>query len=101
MAMRVRKHVPSQTTGVVSELLHPTSRLVQPITGLPLQRNKAIVGDNAFAHERHLSTRCDQESETYEIMTPASVGVPATEMVLGKHSRPGAASVRVGLRVGQ
>ena len=52
MAMRVRKDMfPTQSTGIVSELLYPTSRLVQSITGLPLQRNKAVVGDNAFAHE--------------------------------------------------
>ena len=88
MAMRVRKDMfPSVTTGIASEHLYSASRLVQSITGLPLQRNKAIVGENAFAHESGIHQHgVLKNPECYEIMTPQSVGVPATNMVLGKHS---------------
>jgi len=100
MAMRVRKDMfmgernapgsdkPGRLhTGVVSEHLYGASRLVQAITGLPLQRNKAIVGDNAFAHESGIHQHgMIKNPETYEIMTPKSVGVPVTNLVLGKHS---------------
>ena len=88
MAMRVRKdqfgHV---YTDVNAENLYRTSRMVQSVTGLPLQRNKAIVGDNAFAHESGIHQHgVIKNPETYEIMTPKSVGVPTNNMVLGKHS---------------
>ncbi len=88
MAMRVRKdQFPGISTGIVSQHLYGASRLVQSITGLPLQRNKAIVGDNAFAHESGIHQHGMMKNpETYEIMTPKSVGVPDTNMVLGKHS---------------
>jgi 2-isopropylmalate synthase len=88
MAMRVRKDMfPVEHTGIVSEQLFTSSRLVQSITGLPLQRNKAIVGDNAFAHESGIHQHGVMANpECYEIMTPQSVGVPTTNMVLGKHS---------------
>jgi 2-isopropylmalate synthase len=88
MAMRVRKdQFPGITTGIVSQHLYGASRLVQSTTGLPLQRNKAIVGDNAFAHESGIHQHGMMKNpETYEIMTPKSVGVPDTNMVLGKHS---------------
>ena len=88
MAMRVRKDIfPGLTTGITSQHLYGASRLVQSITGLPLQRNKAIVGDNAFAHESGIHQHgMLKHASTYEIMTPQSVGVPLTNMVLGKHS---------------
>ncbi len=88
MAMRVRKDLFAQMrTGIISEHLYGASRLVQSITGLPLQRNKAIVGDNAFAHESGIHQHgMIKNASTYEIMTPASVGVPDSNMVLGKHS---------------
>jgi 2-isopropylmalate synthase len=88
MGMRVRKDMfPGITTGIHSERLYPASRLVQSITGLPLQRNKAIVGENAFAHESGIHQHGVMKNpECYEIMTPKSVGVPDTNMVLGKHS---------------
>ncbi|MFW5846260.1 MAG: alpha-isopropylmalate synthase regulatory domain-containing protein, partial [Planctomycetota bacterium] len=88
MAMRVRKDMfPVEHCGVVAEHLYSTSRLVQSITGLPLQRNKAVVGDNAFAHESGIHQHgVLANPECYEIMTPQSVGVPTTNMVLGKHS---------------
>ncbi len=88
MAMRVRKDMFGDLhTNINSEHLYSASRLVQTITGLPLQRNKAIVGDNAFAHESGIHQHgVLKNPECYEIMTPQSVGVPATNMVLGKHS---------------
>ncbi|MCK6488940.1 MAG: 2-isopropylmalate synthase [Planctomycetes bacterium] len=88
MAMRVRKdQFPGITTGVASDRMYGASRLVQSITGLPLQRNKAVVGDNAFAHESGIHQHgVIKNPECYEIMTPQSVGFPATTMVLGKHS---------------
>lgn len=88
MAMRVRKDLfQNIRTGIVSEHLFATSRLLQSVTGLPLARNKAIVGDNAFAHESGIhQDGMIKNPECYEIMTPASVGVPATNMVMGKHS---------------
>jgi 2-isopropylmalate synthase len=103
MAMRVRKdQFPGRTAGsrlwtaVDSSKLFGASRLVQGITGLPLARNKAVVGDNAFAHESGIHQHgVIKNPETYEIMTPASVGVPATNMVLGKHSGRAALAKRL------
>ncbi|HAT11578.1 MAG TPA: 2-isopropylmalate synthase [Planctomycetes bacterium] len=88
MAMRVRKdQFPGITTGIEASRLYAASRLVQSVTGLPLQRNKAIVGDNAFAHESGIHQHgVLKNPECYEIMTPQSVGVPDTNFVLGKHS---------------
>ena len=97
MAMRVRKdQFPGVTTGIEATKLFGASRLVQSITGLPLQRNKAIVGDNAFAHESGIHQHgMLKNPETYEIMTPASVGVPMTNLVLGKHSGKAAVEKRL------
>ncbi len=88
MAMRVRKDMfGGITTGIASAHLYGASRLVQSITGLMVQRNKAIVGDNAFAHESGIHQHGMMKNpECYEIMTPKSVGVPETNLVLGKHS---------------
>src|SRR5690606_28957314 len=67
--------------------LVPTSRLVSRVTGLQVQRNKAIVGRNAFAHEAGIhQDGMLKEPSTYEIMRPADVGFAATDLVLGKHS---------------
>ena len=97
MAMRVRKdQFPGVVTGIDSTKLYGASRLVQSVTGLPLQRNKAIVGDNAFAHESGIHQHgMLKNRETYEIMTPASVGVPMTNLVLGKHSGKAAVENRL------
>ena len=88
MAMRVRQdQFADRFCGIQSELLYPTSRLVQSVTGLPIQRNKAIVGDNAFAHESGIhQDGVLKHPETYEIMTPAAIGRSTNDMVLGKHS---------------
>src|SRR5262249_35162208 len=64
-----------------------TSRLVSHVTGLVVQRNKAIVGQNAFSHEAGIhQDGMLKERSTYEIMDPMDVGLPQTELVLGKHS---------------
>jgi len=106
MAMRVRKdQFGDLATGIVAEHLFPTSRLVVSVTGLPLQRNKAVVGDNAFAHESGIHQHGVMSNpETYEIMTPQSVGVPTNTMVLGKHSGRAALKERLetlGLEFGE
>jgi len=87
MALRTRTDYYGLDTRVRSERLYPTSRLLSTLTGLSVQRNKAIVGRNAFAHESGIhQDGMLKERSTYEIMTPESVGVPRTDLVLGKHS---------------
>ncbi len=87
MALRTRHDLFGLKTGIKTELLYPTSRLVSSITGIPVQPNKAIVGANAFAHEAGIhQDGLLKKKITYEIMTPESVGVPRTSLVLGKHS---------------
>lgn len=87
MALRVRQDYFHADTKVISERLVPTSRLVSNITGLQVQRNKAIVGRNAFAHEAGIhQDGMLKEARTYEIMRPQDVGFAATDLVLGKHS---------------
>ncbi|MBN1844961.1 MAG: 2-isopropylmalate synthase [Sedimentisphaerales bacterium] len=87
MAMKVRKDLAKVDTAIVTRELYPTSRLVSRLMGIPVQPNKAIVGANAFAHESgiHVDGLLKDRS-TYEIMTPESVGVPGSRMVLGRHS---------------
>jgi 2-isopropylmalate synthase len=69
--------------------------LVSQITGMPIPRNKAIVGENAFAHEAGIHQHgVINNPLCYEIMTPESVGVPANSLVLGKHSGRHALSLR-------
>ncbi len=64
-----------------------SSRLLSSITGVKVQPNKAIVGENAFAHESGIHQHgMLANAETYEIMTPASIGLAENKMVLGKHS---------------
>src|SRR5205814_6811940 len=68
-------------------LLYPLSRKVSHVTGLQVQRNKAIVGQNAFAHEAGIhQDGMLKHAATYEIMRPEDVGISRTELVLGKHS---------------
>jgi len=87
MAMRVRPDRYSYETGVVSEQLYPASQMLSEITGIPVQPNKAIIGRNAFAHEAGIHQDGMLKNPlTYEIMTPRSVGVPDSRLVLGKHS---------------
>jgi 2-isopropylmalate synthase len=87
MALRTRADYYGLTTGIKTERLYPASRMVSTITGLAVQRNKAIVGRNAFAHESGIhQDGMLKERSTYEIMRPQDVGVPQTDLVLGKHS---------------
>ena len=87
MALRTRHDLFNLRTGIKTELLYPTSRLVSSVTGMPVQPNKAIVGANAFAHEAGIhQDGLLKKKITYEIMTPESVGVPKSSLVLGKHS---------------
>ena len=75
------------TTNIKTERLYPVSRMVSTITGMTVQRNKAIVGRNAFAHESGIhQDGMLKERSTYEIMRPEEVGVSKTDLVLGKHS---------------
>ena len=74
-------------TAIRTGLLYPTSRLVSRVTGLAVARNKAIVGENAFAHESGVhADGVLKERTTYEIMDPKSVGLAKSKLVLGKHS---------------
>ena len=74
----------------------PTSRLVANVTGIKVQRNKAIVGQNAFAHEAGIhQDGMLKERTTYEIMRPEDVGFATTELVLGKHSGRAALASRI------
>lgn len=87
MALEVRGDALPYTTGVETTELYRTSRLLARLTGIHPQPNKAVVGKNAFAHEAGIhQDGIIKERTTYEIMTPAMVGVPETQLVLGKHS---------------
>jgi len=87
MALKTRKDFFGFETGIKTEYIHQTSRLLTQITGIPVQPNKAIVGANAFAHESGIhQDGLIKEKTTYEIMTPKSVGISETLFVLGKHS---------------
>src|SRR5690242_4424210 len=87
MALRTRNDFYNADTNIVTNRLVPTSRLVSNITGIQVQRNKAIVGRNAFAHEAGIhQDGMLKERSTYEIMRPEDVGLSKTDLVLGKHS---------------
>jgi 2-isopropylmalate synthase len=87
MAVRTRADYFGLQTTINSRRLCPTSRLVAHVTGIQVQRNKAIVGQNAFAHEAGIhQDGMLKERTTYEIMQPEDVGLARTELVLGKHS---------------
>jgi 2-isopropylmalate synthase len=87
MALKTRQDFYHLHTGINTRLIVPTSRKLCMVTGTQVQRNKAIVGQNAFAHEAgiHQDGMLKNRS-TYEIMKPEDVGIPATDLVLGKHS---------------
>jgi 2-isopropylmalate synthase len=87
MAMRVRNDVLPYWTGIDATMLTRASKLVSAATSFPVQYNKAIVGRNAFAHESGIhQDGMLKHTQTYEIMTPDSVGVKQTSLVMGKHS---------------
>src|SRR3982750_263033 len=87
MALKTRSDHYKVTSRIDSTKLYPASRMVSTFTGLLVQRNKAIVGENAFAHEAGIhQDGMLKYRETYEIMDPATVGIPQSSLVLGKHS---------------
>src|SRR6201997_5188138 len=86
-AVRVRPDRFAYETGIVGEQIFAASQMLSEITGVPVQPNKAIIGRNAFAHEAGIHQDGVLKNPlTYEIMTPQSVGVPDSKLVLGKHS---------------
>ncbi len=87
MALKTRGDVFPFETGIESTMLNRASKLVSAATSFPVQFNKAIVGRNAFAHESGIhQDGMLKNTQTYEIMTPESVGVSKTSLVMGKHS---------------
>src|SRR5690606_31577761 len=87
MALRTRHDRMPFTTGIKTEVITKASRMVSAITGFPVQPNKAIVGANAFAHESGIhQDGMLKHAGTYEIMTPESVGLNRSTLVMGKHS---------------
>jgi len=87
MTLRTRHDVYHADTKINTRRLVPTSRMVAGITGIHVQRNKAIVGANAFAHEAGIhQDGFLKERTTYEIMRPEDVGFAMSDLVLGKHS---------------
>jgi 2-isopropylmalate synthase len=87
MALRVRGEYFGVGTRIDTRRLVPTSRLLSRITGMSVQRNKAIVGQNAFAHEAGIHQHgMLKHRGTYEIMRPEDVGWAQSQMVLGRHS---------------
>ncbi|PYX88114.1 MAG: 2-isopropylmalate synthase [Acidobacteria bacterium] len=96
MLMRVRPERYPYETGIKTEQLYPTSQLLTEATNVTVQPNKAIIGRNAFAHEAGIHQDGVLKNPlTYEIMTPQSVGVPDSRLVLGKHSGRHALGLRI------
>jgi 2-isopropylmalate synthase len=87
MALKTRIGFFGLTTAIDSRRLYPVSRLLSSITGMPIPRNKAVVGENAFAHESGIHQHgMLRHHSTYEIMRPEDVGLSRSNLVLGKHS---------------
>ena len=87
MALKTRAAFFNVATGIHTNRLYPTSRLVSSITGMPIPRNKAVVGENAFAHESGIHQHgMLKHYSTYEILRPEDVGLSRSHLVLGKHS---------------
>jgi 2-isopropylmalate synthase len=87
MALRTRHDYMPFVNNINTELITRASHMVSTITGFPVQPNKAIVGANAFAHESGIhQDGVLKNAQTYEIMTPESVGLRKSNLVMGKHS---------------
>jgi 2-isopropylmalate synthase len=87
MAIKTRAALFQVSTGIKTKEIYKTSRLLTRITGVGVQPNKAIVGKNAFAHEAGIhQDGMLKDARTYEIMTPESIGLTQSDLVLGKHS---------------
>ncbi len=105
MALKVRKDIYKLECGITTEHLMRASRLVTQVTGQAVQVNKAIVGANAFAHESGIhQDGMLKNRDTYEIMTPESVGLTKSNLVMGKHSGRAAFKDKLselGMRLGE
>lgn len=87
MALKIKNDIYPYTTNIATEQIYRTSTMTNRLTGVSVQPNKAIVGANAFAHESGIHQHGVLENaKTYEIMTPESIGLKKSRMVLGKHS---------------
>jgi 2-isopropylmalate synthase len=87
MALNVRYDAMPQWTNIDTTMLARASKLVSSVTAFPVQYNKAVVGQNAFAHESGIhQDGMLKNNQTYEVMTPESVGISQTSLVMGKHS---------------
>jgi 2-isopropylmalate synthase len=87
MSIVIRKDVYSVESNIDTRQIYPTSMLVSKLSGIEIQKNKAVVGENAFRHEAGIHQHgVLQDKLTYEIMTPESIGRKAESLVLGKHS---------------
>ena len=97
MALRTRSDFfDGFKTRIETRHICPTSRLVSRLTGMTVQRNKAIVGDNAFAHEAGIHVHgVLKERSTYEIMRPEDVGLKESRIVIGKHTGRHAVESRI------
>ncbi|WP_440976470.1 2-isopropylmalate synthase [Pseudoxanthomonas winnipegensis] len=96
MALKVRNAFYGLDTRIQTPRIVPTSQLLQRLIGMPVQRNKAVVGTNAFAHESGIHQHgMLRHRGTYEIMRPQDVGWPDTQMVLGRHSGRAAVDARL------
>jgi len=96
MALRTRKDFFGIDTSVRTEEIFKASRLLSHITGVHVQPNKAVVGENAFAHEAGIhQDGVLKEKLTYEIMRPEDIGRPSNKLVLGKHSGRAALAARL------
>ena len=96
MAMKTRKDLYDADTRIVTKEIMRTSQMLTRITGVKVQPNKAIVGENAFAHEAGIhQDGVLKNKQTYEIMTPESIGITEKNLVLGKHSGRAALKARI------
>ncbi len=87
MILKTRSDKYGHFTNINSREIYKTSRLVSSLTGFMIQPNKAIVGNNAFAHESGIhQDGMLKYRQTYEIMTPQEIGIPESRLVMGKHS---------------
>ena len=87
MALKTRSELFGVDTGIATQRLYPTARLLTNLLGMSLPRNKAVVGENAFAHEAGIHQHgMLKHRGTYEIMRPEDVGFARSQLVLGKHS---------------
>ncbi len=96
MALKTRRDHYNCDTGIKTQEIMRSSKLLTRITGVKVQPNKAIVGENAFAHEAGIhQDGVLKNKATYEIMTPESIGITEKNLVLGKHSGKHALMARI------